>query len=132
MDWSAVLSHQLRWARTIRFCKPVPYFFSILSNPTLWPLLWLFSYPAKWAFGVTVAGLLWRVLSAQLLQNRLTRVASHPMDVPLVFLKDLLGAVIWVGAFIGREIAWRGERYRVKRGGKLTKVNRFRAKPAQP
>jgi ceramide glucosyltransferase len=40
MDWRAVWSHQLRWARTIRVCRPLAYFFSILSNVTLWALLW--------------------------------------------------------------------------------------------
>jgi hypothetical protein len=38
MDWRQVWSHQLRWARTIRICQPLPYFFSVLSNATLWPL----------------------------------------------------------------------------------------------
>ncbi len=37
--WREVWAHQLRWARTIRVCQPVPYFFSILSNATLWPVL---------------------------------------------------------------------------------------------
>ena len=41
MNWRDVWKHQLRWARTIRVCQPLPYFFSILSNATLWPLLWL-------------------------------------------------------------------------------------------
>ena len=41
MNWRDVWKHQLRWARTIRVCQPAPYFFSILSNATLWPLLWL-------------------------------------------------------------------------------------------
>jgi ceramide glucosyltransferase len=122
MNWTDVMAHQLRWARTIRFCKPVPYFFSIISNATLWPCLWLFIYPENWAFGVTIALLLWRVLSAQLLQTRLTRMAPHAFDACLVLLKDLLGAAIWAGAFIGHRITWRGEIYRVDAGGKLTKV----------
>jgi ceramide glucosyltransferase len=40
MDWRAVWKHQLRWARTIRVSRPLAYFFSILSNVTLWALLW--------------------------------------------------------------------------------------------
>ena len=39
--WREVWAHQIRWARTIRVCQPVPYFFSILSNATVWPLAWL-------------------------------------------------------------------------------------------
>ena len=34
--WREVWAHQLRWARTIRVCQPVPYFFSILGNATVW------------------------------------------------------------------------------------------------
>jgi ceramide glucosyltransferase len=39
--WAQVWAHQLRWARTIRACQSLPFFFSILDNATLWPLLWL-------------------------------------------------------------------------------------------
>lgn len=39
--WREVWAHQLRWARTIRVCQPVPYFLSILGNVTLWNLLFL-------------------------------------------------------------------------------------------
>ncbi len=37
--WGDVWRHQLRWARTIRVCQPIPFFLSILGNATLWPLL---------------------------------------------------------------------------------------------
>jgi len=39
--WKEVWKHQLRWARTIRVCRPWAYFASVLGNATLWPLLWL-------------------------------------------------------------------------------------------
>jgi ceramide glucosyltransferase len=42
MTMHDVWSHQLRWARTIRVSQPVPYFFSILNDSTLWFSLWLF------------------------------------------------------------------------------------------
>src|ERR1041385_6802067 len=71
MTWQAVWRHQLRWARTIRVCQPMPYFFSILSNPTLWPLLWLLSKPSPLAASVFANLLLLRILSALHLQSRL-------------------------------------------------------------
>jgi len=52
--WSApmhrrqVWRHQLRWARTIRVCQPLPYFFSILANATFWPLVWALADLSKW------------------------------------------------------------------------------------
>src|SRR5206468_4341809 len=47
MSWGEVWRHQLRWARTIRVCQPVAYFFSVLSNPTFWPLLWALTKDRK-------------------------------------------------------------------------------------
>ena len=45
MGWREVWAHQLRWARTIRVCQPVPWFLSIVSNATLWPpVAFLFVY----------------------------------------------------------------------------------------
>ena len=46
MNWAQVWKHQLRWARTIRVCQPLPYFFSVLANATVWPLLWLLLKPS--------------------------------------------------------------------------------------
>ena len=52
--WREVWAHQLRWARTIRVCQPVPYFFSILSNATVWNALLLFVsiriFSGNWAW----------------------------------------------------------------------------------
>src|SRR5205814_1201651 len=90
MDWRAVWKHQLRWARTIRVCQPVPYFFSILSNATLWPLLWLIIHASKTA--LIAGGICWvtRSIVSVDLQRRLTRSRSHLAFGWLVLLKDLL------------------------------------------
>src|SRR5207248_1232146 len=73
MTWAAVWKHQLRWARTIRVCQPLPYLFSILSNATLWPLLWAVANPTKLVLGV--AGICWliRIATALDLQKRLAQ-----------------------------------------------------------
>ena len=76
MNWSEVWKHQLRWARTIRVCQPLPYFFSILSNATFWPLLWLvvslISSATLCAPFTAAACLLIRICLAQNLQRRFT------------------------------------------------------------
>ena len=56
MNWRAVWKHQLRWARTIRVCQPVPYFFSILSNVTLWAGLWFVAELFDTKLGTTGCG----------------------------------------------------------------------------
>ena len=122
-----VWSHPLRWARTIRICQPVPYFFSILSNATLWPLLWLgagvatatdFAALAPPLVGTALC-LAFRIASARVLLNRLAGETRDTSPAWLAPVKDLLQAVIWALAFLGNHVVWRGIRYRVERDGRL-------------
>ncbi len=141
MGWAAVWRHQLRWARTIRVCQPLPYFFSILANATLWPTLWLlFTGPwltivwsrasgsvsislIEFSAAATLSALfiLARGLSAFDLQRRLTRSKGRLGSLWLVPVKDLLQVLIWVAAFGGNQIEWRGERYHLRSDGTLQK-----------
>lgn len=120
--WAAVWRHQLRWARTIRFCRPAPYFLSVLGNATLWPLLWLLVQEDTTALPFFVLTLLFRTVSAAHQQQRLTQSDEHAGYWWLTPIKDLLDAVIWAAAFLGNTVEWRGERYRVLPGGKLQKI----------
>jgi len=121
MGWKAVWKHQLRWARTIRVCQPAPYFFSILSNATLWPVLWICFSPTKPVLMFAVTCALVRIVSAVDLQNRLTRRRA-PVWYPIyVLLKDLLQVAIWLLAFLGNRIEWRGELMRLRADGTLVR-----------
>jgi ceramide glucosyltransferase len=146
MGWRKVWRHQLRWARTIRACQPVPYFFSIMANATLWPLLWaIASLPHATVETHQLGQTLWtqemsiplaliaasailaaRILAAFDLQQRLTLSTGHARDFWLVPLKDLLQAVLWLCAFAGNHIEWRGEHYGLRRDGTLEKIEQTR------
>jgi len=147
MNWGAVWRHQLRWARTIRVCQPVPYFFSILSNAGLWAMvcfiIGLANRPAFHAYSFndgTTSGfaysfhasvtayiggffVLLRIIIAQNLQSRLTRSSDDFAYFWLVPLKDLLQGAIWLCAFVGNRIEWRGQVYRLRRDGTLIKTD---------
>jgi ceramide glucosyltransferase len=140
-DWAEVWAHQLRWARTIRACQPLPFFFSILDNATLWPLLWLVfgatafflspapvnnpSLPCAINVGVIMSCsalfLAFRVATALHQEKRLTGSANHFPWFWMVPVKDILNAAIWAAAFVGHHIEWRGQRYRILTGGRLEK-----------
>ncbi len=122
MSWGKVWSHQLRWMRTIRVCQPLPFFFSILGNATLWPLLWLLAHPATPT--LYAAGLCWllRIVTASDHQNRLAAAPARLAYVWMALLKDLLHAVLWALAFLGNRIEWGGEAYRVRTRGRLVKL----------
>jgi hypothetical protein len=126
----------------------LPYLFSILSNATLWPLLWLItSFPSarETSYTTTVSGVtamvavkidllpkallfvlaIWlaRTVSAMCLASKLRRSHSHWAFFWLVPIKDLLAAVVWALSFLGNSVEWRGRRYRVRRGGKLGNIS---------
>ena len=121
MGWRAVWKHQLRWARTIRVCQPLPYFFSILSNATLWPLLWVASTPANPELILALGCWLARMGIAANLQRRLTREPVRFRYWGFVLLKDLLQSAIWLLAFLGNRIEWRGEMMRLRSDGTLVR-----------
>ncbi len=122
IGWRAAWAHQLRWARTIRVSKPAPYFFSILSNATLWPLLWAACARSELSLIFLGFCLVVRIVNAQTLQDRLGRVPAQLGFFWLVPMKDLLQFAIWACAFFGNHIIWRGERFRLQRNGRLTRL----------
>jgi ceramide glucosyltransferase len=145
MGWRAVWKHQLRWARTIRVCQPAPYFFSILSNAGFWALVLLifglvetirtshlhFSsthyvfdvWNLNLHIGLLCGGLfiITRMGIASNLQRRLTQSSSHRRYFWLVPIKDVLQAAIWLCAFVGNRVEWRGQMYHLRRDGTLVK-----------
>jgi ceramide glucosyltransferase len=134
MGWAAVWKHQLRWARTVRVCQPVPYFFSILSNPTFWPALWAaitWSLPALVFLGVALvvrlavtADLQRQLMGEAESGKRRAETGGSPPDVGgydfwLAPGKDLMQVGVWALAFLGNTIEWRGRRMRLRPDGTL-------------
>ena len=119
MNWKAVWKHQLRWARTIRVCQPTPYFLSILSNATIWPLLWVAAAPGRGSVAFGLLCLAVRLAGAWDLQVRLTRHSISAAQFAMAPIKDVLQAAVWAMAFVGNHIEWRGERMRLRRDGTL-------------
>jgi ceramide glucosyltransferase len=147
MGWLAVWNHQVRWARTIRVCQPLPYFFSILNNGTFWPWLLVAVAPSAGGLAAAIGCWLVRVAAAWNLQRRIAvdsgtgvsngspngtlgRESVGGLDrsgvlswrwawLPLV--KDLLQVAVWAMAFAGDAIEWRGERMRLRPDGTLVK-----------
>jgi ceramide glucosyltransferase len=121
MTWCEVWHHQLRWAITIRHCKPLPYFFSILSNGTLWPLLWLAAHPSRYSLGTAVVCLCIRIATAANLQQRLTGARPTAAFFWPVLPKDLLQFLLWTFSLFIHRVQWRGNLHHIERGGKITR-----------
>jgi ceramide glucosyltransferase len=120
MKGRQVWAHQTRWARTIRVCQPGPYFLSILSNATLWPLLWLAYARSSTVLLFTGSALVLRAIMGAWCERKLTRRLDLYSGW-IALIKDLLQVMVWANAFIGSHITWRGQRLRVLPGGKLVR-----------
>ena len=66
-----------------------------------------------------LALLLMRIVIAQNLQRRFLPARDNPAPPWLVPVKDLLQAAVWLGAFLGNTVEWRGQKMRLRRDGTL-------------
>jgi ceramide glucosyltransferase len=129
LGWRQVWRHQLRWARTIRMSKPAPYAASLLSNATLWPALWFGFHPTVIAGAVFAACLGFRLATGMNLLKRMTRQPSPWHLLWLIPLKDVLQVFLWLMAFTGQRVEWKGVPYRIRRGGQFVKASTTIDKP---
>ncbi len=114
--------HRLRWNRSTRFSRPAGYVGQGFTYGFAWALLFFMLSPA-WLMGSLLAvafGL--RVLLALVLGVRLLADQTVWRGLALLPVQDLLSLASWLGGFVGREIIWRAERYRLLEGGRFQLV----------
>jgi len=77
--------------------------------------------PSTPVLALGVGCLLFRMGMAINLQARLAQ-AGIPLSLAwMAPLKDLLQVAVWLSAFLGNRIEWRGERMRLRRDGTLVR-----------
>jgi ceramide glucosyltransferase len=112
--------HRLRWNRSSRFSRPSGYLGQGFTYGMVWALLLLLLSPAWWGFVLSVIVL--RFLLA--IQVGVCLLKDHAVwrSLWLLPLQDVFSFASWVGGFLGREIVWRSERYRLLSGGRFKKI----------
>jgi len=116
------LSHQLRWARTVRdsrrwgyagliFTHTLPLAAAnvVASGASFWSI-WLLGLAFFLRLGTAVQ------VGAGVLGDR-----QVLRDLWLLPLRDAIGFLVWVWSFAGNTIVWRGEQF-VLKGGRLEKA----------
>jgi len=115
------LSHQLRWTRTYRVCRPRGYFAYGITHALVFSLaLWLISGLASWVLGLVAATLAVRFVLAWFSEYVCLGGNLAPAAVLLLPVKDLLSFGLWLASFLGNEVVWQGRRYRLTQDGLLT------------
>jgi ceramide glucosyltransferase len=111
--------HRLRWNRSSRFSRPAGYFGQGFTYGIVWAFLLCIAAPGPWSLALLILCLVFRLLLAWNLGARLLQDPAIPRLVGWVPLQDLLSFSTWLGGFLGREIVWRGQRYRLMEGGRF-------------
>ncbi len=115
-SWRELWRHEARWARTIRAIDPWGFLGSAITYPLAWASLGLVLAPSPAALAVLGASALSRLHLASRV-NRATGVP--PAGVHLLLVRDILSFAVFLSAFCGRSVSWRGLRYRIGADGAL-------------
>lgn len=120
--------HQLRWARSVRASRPGGYAGLVFTHVLFWSLLTVAAAgAATWSLGLLVAAAVARLTAAGYISSRVLRDHHALRHLWLVPVRDLIGVFIWLGAYTGRTVVWRGERFVVEEG----KLRSLEAEPAE-
>jgi ceramide glucosyltransferase len=116
-DFAGFLSHQLRWARTIRASRPLGYAGLLFTFTLPWAAAALLvAWGAAWAWWLFGSALLARGVMAFVTARLVLDDTGTLRSLWLVPVRDFLAVVIWFGGLFGRKIEWRGESFTLEKG----------------
>ena len=109
--------HQLRWARTVRLCRPLSYAGLIFTHGLPWAVLAFFIAPGK-SLGAAylVAYLVLRVCMAWTVGVWGVRDETVRSKLWLIPLRDAVNFIVWLVSLFGDSIVWGGTEYTINRG----------------
>jgi len=125
-QFGEMFRHQLRWARSTKFRRPLGYVGLIFTYTTALVVLALLAFPTSiLLWSVSACALAIRFLAAWFIgvvgfEDRLLRRYFY-----LLPIRDVLSFVVWVISFFGTTVYWCGDRYRLLPGGKLLPQSRW-------
>ncbi len=109
--------HQVRWARTVRLCRPLSYVGLLFTQGLPWALLAALLAPVKWIAGVyLLAYLILRFAMAW--SVGIWGVGDEVLrrKIWLVPLRDAIHFVIWLASFGSNHIRWGDVEYAIRQG----------------
>jgi ceramide glucosyltransferase len=116
--------HQLRWARTVRLCRPASYAALLFTQGLPWVIAAALLAPAHWiAASYLLVYLVLRLATAWFVGVSVVgdEVLRHRLW--LVPLWDAIHFVVWAASFVSNHVVWGNVEYVIDRG---------RMKPAPP
>jgi ceramide glucosyltransferase len=104
--------HQVRWARTVRMCRPGSYFGLVFTHGLPWALLAAMVAPARWiSAAYLLAYLVLRLVMAWCVGVWGVRDEILRRKLWLMPLRDAITFVVWLASFASNRITWGGAEY---------------------
>jgi ceramide glucosyltransferase len=109
--------HQVRWARTVRLCRPLSYVGLLFTQGLPWVLFATLVAPAKWIAGVyLVAYVILRFAMAWTVGIWGVGDEVLRCKIWLVSLRDAIHFVVWLASFGSNRIRWGDVEYVIRQG----------------
>jgi ceramide glucosyltransferase len=109
--------HQLRWARTVRLCRPFSYLGLLFTQGLPWTLLAvLFAPTALIASAYVAAYLVLRFAMAWTVGVWGVRDEVLRRNLMLVPVRDAVYFIVWLASFGSNRIHWGSEEYTIQEG----------------
>jgi ceramide glucosyltransferase len=109
--------HELRWARTLRLIDPVSYAGSVILHPLPFALL------SVALLGGTLGSLATLALvcgARMFVMRQIDRYAGGAKGIWWLWpARDIFSAAIYLFAFLGKTVTWRGRTFRIDKAGRL-------------
>src|SRR5262249_41702299 len=113
LGFTSSFKHRLRWNRSSRFSRPAGYIGQGFTYGLPWGFLFFPRLAFWWGRASLVGGHGASLVKGYELGLRLLDDQDAPWRFWLIPLQDLLSLATWIGGFVGREVVWRNERYRL-------------------
>ena len=109
--------HQLRWARTVRLCRPLSYLGLLFTQGLPWTVLAVLIAPANWIASVyLIAYLVLRFAMAWTVGVWGVGDKVLRRNLWLVPLRDAIFFVVWLASFGSNRVRWGAVEYLVRAG----------------
>lgn len=115
------LKHRLRWNRSTRRSRPLGYIGQVFTNPLPLAVLFCTAAPAWWPVLLVTAA--FRAAAARATAGRVLQDPLTGARWWLVPVQDLLGFLLWMAAYFGNTILWRGRKYHLLRDGRFRPIS---------
>jgi len=109
--------HQVRWARTVRLCRPLSYLGLLFTHGLPWALLAALVAPARWVAAFYILGYLFlRLVMAWAVGVWGVGDDVLRRNLWLLPLRDAIHFFVWLASFASNSITWGSEGFRLEKG----------------